>query len=226
MLSSGLDYIKLLISKSLNKSLLSYLMALLKSVNIKLGTKMPDFLLRDANGDSHHSVNLYGEKGMLVVFTCNHCPYAQAVWPRMIDIAEKALQLGISTAAINPNIHPDYSEDSAEAMLSFIEKNNIKFPYLVDSTQATARKYKAQCTPDIYLMNAEKELVYHGRVDDNWQQPEKVKKHELLEAINNLANGFSPIPEEEQKPSLGCSIKWRDDEGFLDDSDDVDGDLR
>jgi len=187
----------------------------LTSTQIKLGTAMPDFILRDADGESYHSQNLYGEKGLLVIFTCNHCPYAKAVWSRIIDIAEKATQLGVNTVAINPNINPNYPEDSPEEMKKFIQKNDLKFPYLQDSSQETAKAFRAQCTPDIYLMDRDKNLFYHGRIDDNWQEPEKVKKHELLGAINNLVNGFPS--QEKQEPSVGCSIKWRDDEDISDD---------
>lgn len=194
-------------------------MALLESFRLKLGTKMPDFILRDPDGESYNSRQFYGKKGLFLVFTCNHCPYAKAVWPRVIKIAEQASGLGINAVAINSNINPEYPQDSPEKMKEFIQKNHLRFPYLQDSSQNVARQYKAQCTPDIYLMNSKKELVYHGRIDDNWQYPEKVKKHELIEAINNLANGFPPIPEENQKPSIGCSIKWRDDEEPIDDMD-------
>ncbi|NCN98967.1 thioredoxin family protein [Candidatus Pacearchaeota archaeon CG10_big_fil_rev_8_21_14_0_10_35_219] len=194
-------------------------MVLLKSVPIKIGTKMPDFLLRDAEDVSHHSKRLYGEKGLLVIFTCIHCPYAQAVWPRIIQIADQASELGINTVAINPNINSEFPEDSPEAMKTFIKENILKFPFLQDSSQNTAKKYQAQCTPDIYLMDSNRKLVYHGRIDDNWQHPDKVTKHELLEAINNLANDFPAIPEEDQEPSIGCSIKWLDNQEPVDDLD-------
>jgi len=182
-------------------------MALLESVNIQLGTKMPAFSLQDSNGKEYESKELSGEKGLLIVFTCNHCPYALAVWDRIIKIASQVEKLGINTVAINPNIHPDFPEDSPEKMKELTEKLGINFPYLVDETQQTAKDFKAQCTPDIYLLNNEGKLVYHGRVDDNWQDEHAVTSHELLAAINSLANGLEI--ENDQKPSMGCSIKWR-----------------
>ena len=118
--------------------------------------------------------------------------------------------MGINTVAINPNINPDYPDDSPEAMVRFISQINITFPYLVDETQQTAREFKAQCTPDIYLLDKEGKLAYHGRIDDNWQHEDKVTKHELLAAINALANNLEQAPAEQQKPSMGCSIKWLD----------------
>ena len=182
-------------------------MVLLESIEIPLGTKMPDFELKDSYGKIFKRDLLYAEKGLLVVFTCNHCPYANAVWPRLIKLARYAKDLGITTVAINPNIHPDYPEDAPEKMIEKIIKLGIEFPYLVDETQQVAKAFKAQCTPDIYLFNKEHRLVYHGRIDNNWQDESKVTKEELKDAIVNLANN-KPISQK-QYPSMGCSIKWR-----------------
>ena len=182
-------------------------MVLLESIEIPLGTKMPDFELKDPHGKIFKGDRLYAGKGLLVVFTCNHCPYANAVWPRLIKLARYAKDLGINTVAINPNIHPDYPEDTPEKMIEKGVKLGIEFPYLVDETQQVAKAFKAQCTPDIYLFDKEHKLVYHGRIDNNWQDESKVTKEELKEAIVNLANN-KPISQK-QYPSMGCSIKWR-----------------
>ncbi|OHC03614.1 MAG: peroxiredoxin [Planctomycetes bacterium RIFCSPHIGHO2_12_39_6] len=182
-------------------------MVLLESIEISLGTEMPDFELKAPHGKIFKSDCLYAEKGLLVVFTCNHCPYANAVWPRLIKLARYARDLGINTVAINPNLHPDYPEDAPEKMLEKMVKLGIEFPYLVDETQQIAKAFKAQCTPDIYLFNKEHKLVYHGRIDNNWQDESKVTKEELKEAIVNLVNN-KPISQK-QYPSMGCSIKWR-----------------
>ncbi len=182
-------------------------MALLESLNIPLGTKMPDFQLEDPYGNLYKSDELYGEKGLLVIFTCNHCPYAIAVWPRVVRLAKYARELGINTVAINPNApNPDYPEDSVEKMKEKIKEWGIDFPYLVDKTQDVAKSFKAQCTPDIYLFDKEHRLVYHGRIDDNWKDESKVEKEELKEAITKLSKGESIS--EVQYPSMGCSIKW------------------
>ena len=178
-----------------------------ESIDIPIGTTMPAFTLKDAAGAPFASDALFGEKGLLVLFTCNHCPYAKAVWPRTIAIAEAAKKLGINTVGINPNIHPNYPEDAPEVMLERIKEWGVTFPYLVDETQKVAADFKAQCTPDIYLFDRNKKLVYHGRVDDNWQDESKVTTQELNTAVKNLAEG-KPIAGE-QYPSLGCSIKWR-----------------
>ncbi|OGW86689.1 MAG: peroxiredoxin [Omnitrophica bacterium RIFCSPHIGHO2_02_FULL_46_11] len=183
-------------------------MALMESISVKLGTQMPTFELKDPSGKLYKSDQVYGAKGLLVAFTCNHCPYAQAIWPRLIQLAKDVSKLGVNTVGINPNIHPGYPDDAPERMKEKIKEWGISFPYLVDETQEVARTFQAQCTPDLYLFDSAHHLVYHGRLDDNWKEETKVKKRELKEAIENLAAGkqISHI----QNPSMGCSIKWRE----------------
>ncbi len=181
-------------------------MALLESVKIPLGSEMPEFELKDPAGKVYRSHELFGERGLLVAFTCNHCPYAQAVWPRFIRLAQYAKGAKINTVAINPNINPDYPDDSPEKMTEAAQQLGIDFPYLVDADQKTARAFKAQCTPDIYLFGPDRKLVYHGRIDDNWKDESQVTREELKEAINQHASGL-PV-DAHQMPSMGCSIKW------------------
>ncbi len=183
-------------------------MAHLESVNVPLGTKMPKFILKDPDGVIHTSNYESGKKGLLVVFTCNHCPYAKAVWSRIIRLGRYAMEREINVLAINPNINPEYPEDAPDEMKKKIKEWEIPFPYLIDDTQKIAHAFNAQCTPDIYLFDAGQKLVYHGRVDDNWQEESKVTKEELKEAITALAEG-KPIAGK-QIPSIGCSIKWRE----------------
>ncbi len=187
-------------------------MALLESLDIPLGTLMPAFELKDPSGAVYSGETLCGAKGLLIVFTCNHCPYAKAVWPRVIRISQYAKPLGINTIAINPNVHPDYPEDAPGEMKKKIKEWGIPFPYLIDESQDVARAFKAQCTPDPYQFDASKRLVYHGRVDDNWQDESKVKVQDLKNAVTALAEG-KPIAAE-QFPAMGCSIKWRDVKSF------------
>ena len=181
-------------------------MSILESIVIPLGTKMPPFELADPFGKTFKGEDLYGEKGLLLGFSCNHCPYAIAVWPRFIRVSVYAQEIGINTVVINPNINPDYPEDAPDQMVRKIKEWGIEFPYLVDDKQDAARAFKAQCTPDIYLFNNERELVYHGRVDDNWKDESNVKQEELKQAVDNLSDGKPQA--ENQKPSMGCSIKW------------------
>ena len=182
-------------------------MALLESLLIPLGTKMPDFKLKDPDGKVYTGGELKGDKGLLVAFTCNHCPYAMAVWPRLIRLAEYAKNLGINTVAINPNIHPDYPQDAPSKMKEKINEWRITFPYLVDEFQDVARSFKAQCTPDIFLFNETVSLIYHGRIDDNWENEKKVTREELKEALMNHVAGLEVS--QKQNPSMGCSIKWK-----------------
>ena len=167
---------------------------------------MPKFILRDPDGVIQVSDYAFGKKGLLIVFTCNHCPYAKAVWPRVIRLGTYAQKNGVNVLAINPNINPGYPDDSPGEMQKKTKEWGIPFPYLIDDTQNTAREFKAQCTPDIYLFDVAQKLVYHGRVDDNWQDEAKVTKEELKEAIINLIEEM-PISAN-QIPSMGCSIKW------------------
>lgn len=181
-------------------------MALVESINLELGTKMPDFTLKTADGKLVSLDAVLGQKGLLIAFTCNHCPYALAIWPRLIKLADYAKTLGINTVGINPNIHPSYPADAPDKMLEKIKEWGIGFPYLVDENQEVAEAYDAQCTPDLYLLNPKKELVYHGELDNNWQDESKVTKETLKEAIEALASGKEISSE--QKSSMGCSIKW------------------
>ena len=183
-------------------------MALVESLKIKLGMRMPDFTLGDPDGKMHRSDELYGAKGLLVAFTCNHCPYAMAVWPRLIRLANYIKTLGINTVGINPNIHPGYPEDAPDQMKIKIKEWGISFPYLADETQEIARAFQAQCTPDLYLFDNRHALLYHGRLDDNWKDEKKVTKEELKAAAENYAGG-KPVSSK-QFPSMGCSIKWRE----------------
>ena len=182
-------------------------MALLESIKIPIGTTMPDFDLKDPMGKLYKAKELYGERGLLLVFTCNHCPYALAVWPRVVRLAKYGLGMRVNTVAVNPNINPDYPDDAPDKMIIKIKELGIEFPYLVDETQKVAEAFKAQCTPDIYLFNKDRHLVYHGRIDDHWKEEDKVTREELKEAMNNMAAG-RPI-DSKQIPSMGCSIKWK-----------------
>ena len=182
-------------------------MALVASIHVGLGENLPDFVLKDPDGQTHKSAELPGPKGLLVVVTCNHCPYALAVWPRIIRHARAFRDLGVNTVAINPNIHPDYPEDSIPAMKEKIAEWGIDFPYLADESQEVAKALDAQCTPDIYLYDDSGSLYYHGRIDDYWKDETKVTSEELIPAVEAMVAG-KPAPQP-QHPTIGCSIKWR-----------------
>ena len=183
-------------------------MALVGSVHVAQGSKLPDFSLPDPSGVAYKSGQLLGENGLLIVVTCNHCPYALAVWPRVIRLAKEIQAKGVNTIAINPNIHPDYPADSPAAMQEKIMEWGIDFPYLIDADQSVSKALAAQCTPDIYLDNGDGGLYYHGRIDDYWKDESKVTKQELLPAIDLMIAG-DDAPDV-QHPTIGCSIKWQD----------------
>jgi peroxiredoxin len=183
-------------------------MVLLKSINIPLGTKAIDFCLKGVDGNMH-SLDDYKDKEVLViVIMCNHCPYVQAVDSRLVQLQEKFAKRNVQFIGINPNDDITYPEDNFENMAKRAKEKGYNFPYLRDDDQSIARQYQAQCTPDIYVYDKERKLCYHGRVDDNWQEPDKVTSHDLNDAIEALLEGKNPSPD--QHPSMGCSIKWKE----------------
>ncbi|MDQ6950298.1 MAG: thioredoxin family protein [Mariprofundales bacterium] len=182
-------------------------MGLVASIHVDLGWKLPAVTLTDLNAKPVDLKPQLGENGLLVAFTCNHCPYAIAVWPRLIRHAATLRSMGINTVAINPNIHPDFPQDSVAAMADKVREWNIDFPYLADTSQDVARQFDAQCTPDLYLFDGSGALYYHGRIDDYWKDEAKVTQQELLPAAKAMVNG-SPAPQP-QHPTIGCSIKWQ-----------------
>lgn len=192
-------------------------MALLHSENFPLGWPAVDFSLPDTAG-ANHSLADFKSRGLLIAFTCNHCPYAIASWPLLIDL-HKQFGEHVDFVAINSNDEKAYPEDSYEEMKKKVQEWEIPFLYLRDKTQEVARAYQAQCTPDLYLFKNNEstqsnngnisnnfELFYHGRINDNWQKPDQVKEENLKDALERLiSNQEPPI---EQPPSMGCSIKW------------------
>ncbi|MBI4178328.1 thioredoxin family protein [bacterium] len=198
-------------------------MALMYSTSVPLGSGAIDFSLPGTD-DRIYSLKSFKDADVLVViFTCNHCPYAQAIWPRTIDLqarmagrvsASGAPSAGVSDAGrgvrlvgINPNDAKNYPDDHPKEMKKKVKEWGINFPYLSDESQETARAYDAQCTPDLYVFDRDRKLRYHGRLDDNWQDPGKVKTRDLEDAVNALLAGRQPP--EKQMPSMGCSIKWK-----------------
>jgi peroxiredoxin len=182
-------------------------MALVNSVDVPLGSPVIPFQLKDPSGRIYKTEDVFGAKGLLIAFTCNHCPYAIAIWPRLIKLAQEIKALGVNTVAINPNIHPDYPEDAPDEMAKKIKEWGIAFPYLVDATQEVAKAYDAQCTPDLYVFDANRKLFYHGRLDDNWKDARQVTREELKDAV--LATVSGQMAPTQQHPSMGCSIKWK-----------------
>jgi peroxiredoxin len=172
-----------------------------------LGSPCPDFALPDVFGQLRRRDEVLTGPARLVVFFCNHCPYAKAVEDRLIALQRELGPRGLSTVLICANDPTDYPEDAPDALRARAEEKAYPFPSLIDETQQVARAFDAACTPDPYLFDGAGRLVYRGRIDDNWKRPAAVTRHELREAIEAVLAG-RPVPST-QHPSLGCSIKWK-----------------
>jgi peroxiredoxin len=183
-------------------------MALLETPVCEFGKKAPDFVLLGVDGQQWTLAQCMGEKGLLVMFICNHCPYVKAVHERIIRDTLELKAFGINSVAIMSNDPSDYPEDSYQAMQSMAEQFAYPFPYLLDETQAVAKAYGAVCTPDFFGYNANFELQYRGRLDASRKETAPTDTiRDLFEAMKQIAaTGSGPI---EQIPSMGCSIKWR-----------------
>jgi len=182
--------------------------ALTKTGICDFGWKARDFSLEGVDGKSYTLPDARGPKGTVVVFICNHCPYVKASIERIADEARALQALGIGTIAVMPNDVEEYPQDSLPNMQAFARKHSLPFPYAIDETQDVARAYGAQCTPDFFGFNVNDELQYRGRLDAGRIQPVPGARRDLYEAMKQVAEtGRGP---EEQLPSMGCSIKWKD----------------
>ncbi|TCS97795.1 AhpC/TSA family protein [Tepidimonas ignava] len=172
------------------------------------GWKAPGFELPGVDGRRWRYEDIRGPKGTLVMFICNHCPYVQAILPRLVPVTRQLLDMGIGVAAISSNDPEAYPEDSFDNMQRVARERGFPFPYLYDETQEVARTWGAVCTPDFFGFNAADELQYRGRFDASRKEtaPEGTPC-DLLEAMQRIAaTGQGP---REQIASIGCSIKWR-----------------
>jgi peroxiredoxin len=171
------------------------------------GWKAQDFALNGVDGKVYALADVRGPKGTLVVFICNHCPYVKASIDRIVAEAKALREIGIGSIAIMPNDTKAYREDSFENMKAFSARHKFTFPYVIDETQAVARAYDAQCTPDFFGFNAKDELQYRGRLDASRMSQVANTRRDLFEAMKQIAEtGQGP---REQFPSMGCSIKWK-----------------
>jgi peroxiredoxin len=182
-------------------------MALAYSKGMQLGTQAPGFSLPGVDGKTHTLESFADAVVLVVVFTCNHCPYAKAVEDRLIQLQRDYQPKGVRLVAINPNDDRAYPDDSMPHMIERAAQKGFNFPYLRDESQSVARAYDAACTPDIFVFDAARKLIYNGRFDDNWQESGKVRRQDLRAAIDACLAGraidFEPVP------SMGCSIKWK-----------------
>jgi peroxiredoxin len=178
------------------------------ATKIILDTPAPDFWLPATDGKTYALKNVAGEKGTVIVFICNHCPYVKAVIDRLVADARVLMAEGIGFAAICANDATDYPEDSFANMKRFAQAHKLPFPYLHDETQTVARAYGAVCTPDYFGYDKDRRLKYRGRLDEGRTAPPPAgARRELVEAMRSIAaTGVAPG---DQTPSIGCSIKWK-----------------
>lgn len=165
------------------------------------------FSLPDANGNVYTTQQCRGEKGLLVMFICNHCPYVKAIRERIARDTRELEQFGIKSVAIMSNDMSQYEEDSAENMIRIAQQYQFPFPYLIDASQQVAKQFGAVCTPDFFGYNADLKLQYRGRLDASRKETADANvRRDLFEAMKQVAlTGKGPA---EQIPSMGCSIKW------------------
>lgn len=173
-------------------------MVLLESENLPMGSVASDFSLKGSDGATYDLAGFSDFEVLVVIFMCNHCPYVQKIWPELAALQGELRERGVRFVGINPNVGSEgYDEETVEKMSEYCERFGMNFPYLIDESQAVAKAYHAQCTPDIYVYDREQKLAYHGRIENG----------ELKAAIGELLDGRRLASE--QRPSIGCSIKWK-----------------
>lgn len=184
-------------------------MAETSSKMIPLGTKAPEFRLLDTCTNETLTLQaLRSSVATVIMFLCNHCPYVKHIQTKLVEIARDYEAKGIRFIAISSNDSQAYPSDSPEKMRLEAEEHHYPFPYLYDETQAVAKAYQAACTPDFYIFDPNLYCIYHGRFDASTpgnQQP--VTGQDLSQALENIL--ASKPPTNDQKPSLGCNIKWK-----------------
>ena len=177
-------------------------------MSLKIGDLAPRHTLPDTEGEPHTVGDPDGAAASAVIFTCNHCPYARAWEDRIVRIQADYADRGAQVITINPNDPQKYPDDSFPRMKERAQEKGFNFPYLYDESQEVARAYGAERTPEVFLFGTDGTLLYHGTVDDNYEDPKAVKNHYLRDALDaTLANEEQP-PVAETRP-IGCTIKWR-----------------
>ena len=182
-------------------------MVLTKTPICNFGEKPHSFELKDVSEKTYNFKDLVGEKGTLIMFICNHCPYVKAVIKDIVYDADKLKNLSINTVAVMSNDTKNYPDDSFENMIKFSKINKFNFPYLFDETQEIAKKYGAVCTPDFFGYNGNLELQYRGRIRELKDlKPVSTGESDLFNAMKMISEtGRGP---QKQIPSMGCNIKW------------------
>jgi peroxiredoxin len=178
------------------------------STMLPLGTKAPVFMLPNIDGNTVASDDFAAAPALLVMFICNHCPYVKHVAAGLAQLARDYQPRGVAFVAINSNDADQYPDDNPEAMKREAAERGYTFPYLFDKTQEVAKAYRAACTPDFYLFDKDRALVYRGQLDSSRPGSEiPVTGSDLRAALDAVLSGQATA--ELQRPSIGCNIKWR-----------------
>jgi peroxiredoxin len=183
-------------------------MVLTPSTMLPLGTKAPDFSLPNVDGKTFRLADFEKSPALLVIFMCNHCPYVKHVAAVLAKFTSEYLAKGVAVVGINSNDVANYPADSPDQMAAEVKQRGYKFPYLYDETQDVAQAYRAACTPDFYVFDGDQRLAYRGQFDGS--RPESgipVTGADIRAALDAVLAGKKP--EAEQRPSIGCNIKWK-----------------
>jgi len=172
---------------------------------LELGETAPEFTLPGTDGVSHSLASFSDSSVLIIIFSCNHCPYVKAYEDRMVSIQRDYAPRGVRLVAINSNDEVSYPEDSLGEMVKRSREKGFNFPYLRDKTQSVVEAYGAVCTPHVFAFDARRVLRYRGRIDDS-RDPSAVKSHDLRSAIDEMLEGRA-VSNPDTRP-FGCSIKW------------------
>jgi peroxiredoxin len=177
------------------------------SATLKIGSPMPAFSLKGVDGKTHSAESLADKNVLVVIFSCNHCPYVMAYEDRMIAIQRDYAEKGVQLVAICSNDAINYPEDGFDNMKRNAAAKGYNFPYLHDESQEVARAFGAEKTPHLLVFGPDRRLAYEGRIDDNHEDPSAVKRRYLREALDAILAG-KPVAEPETF-AIGCTIKWK-----------------
>jgi len=183
-------------------------MSVTPSTMLPLGTKAPDFKLPDTNGNMVGLEDFSDSAAMVVIFMCNHCPFVKHVIDALVKIIKEYQEKGVAFVGINSNDVESYPDDRPEMMVKEVQQKGFTFPYLYDQNQQVAKAYHAACTPDFFVFDQERKLVYRGQMDSSRPGNDvPVSGNDLKAALDAVLAG-EQVPSE-QKPSMGCNIKWK-----------------
>lgn len=174
---------------------------------MRIGDSAPEFSLPAVDGRTYRLDDFAAQPILIVVFSCNHCPYVQAYEDRLIAVQREYAARGVQIVAINANDARRYKDDSFEAMKARAAAKAFNFPYLRDESQQAAQAYEAAYTPELFVFDRNRRLAYTGKIDDNWQQPTAARRHYLRDALEALLAG--QVPAEPTTQAIGCTIKWQ-----------------